>query len=64
MNDPINETTASPARPAVLALIRDLMFGTRIADVIRAQGGQPLLAASAEEFRAGLERWPVLILID
>ena len=64
MNDPINETTASPARPAVLALIRDLMFGTRIADVIRAQGGQPLLAASAEEFRTGLESWPVLILID
>lgn len=60
MNDP------SPDRPAapVLALVTDLMFGTRIADVIRAQGGQPLLAGSAGEFRAGLERWPVLILID
>lgn len=54
---------ASPAAP-VLALVTDLMFGTRIADVIRAQGGQPVLATSAEEFRAGLERWPVLILID
>lgn len=64
MNDPVNETTSSPPRPVILALIRDLMFGMRIADVIRAQGGQPVLVASAEEFRAGLERWPVLILID
>ena len=35
-----------PARPAVLALIRDLMFGTRIADVIRAQGAGAMRWAS------------------
>ena len=64
MNDSPNETSLLAARPAVLALVTDLMFGTRIADVIRLQGGQPVLAASAAEFRAGLERWPVLILID
>lgn len=51
-------------RPPVLALVTDLYFSTRIADVVRQQGGEPVLAASAEEFRQGLERWPVLILID
>jgi hypothetical protein len=53
-----------PPRPAVLALVTDLLFSTRIADVIRQQGGEPVLAASAQAFRQGLERWPVLILID
>jgi hypothetical protein len=52
------------AQPPVLALVNDLLFATRIADVIRGQGGAPALAATAEEFRQGLERWPVLILLD
>ena len=30
----------------------------------RKQGGEPVLAATGEEFRQGLERWPVLILLD
>lgn len=60
MDTPPSHQAAAP----VLALVTDLMFATRIADAIRAQGGQPVLAASAAEFRAGLERWPVLILID
>ncbi|MEZ4771171.1 MAG: DUF309 domain-containing protein [Caldilineales bacterium] len=60
MNDPTRNQPAAP----VLALVTDLMFGTRIADVVRAQGGQPIMAASPDEFRAGVDRWPVLILID
>ena len=51
-------------RPPVLVLVDDLIFSTRIADVIRQQGGEPVLIGSPEAFRAGLERWPVLILID
>ncbi|MEI2690988.1 MAG: DUF309 domain-containing protein [Anaerolineae bacterium] len=53
-----------PAGPPILALVADLLFATRIADVIRQQGGEPVLAATGEEFRQGLERWPVLILLD
>jgi hypothetical protein len=41
-----------------------LLFATRIADVIRSQGGAPLLAGTVDEFRQGLERWPALILLD
>ena len=48
----------------VLALINDLLFSTRVADAARAAGGEPVLAGSAAEFRAGLERWPALILLD
>jgi hypothetical protein len=50
--------------PPTLTLVNDLLFATRIADVIRSQGGEPLLAGTADEFRQGLERWPVLILLD
>lgn len=53
-----------PSAPPVLALVVDLFFATRLADVIGRQGGQPVLAATAGEFRQGLERWPVLILLD
>ncbi len=51
-------------RPPILALCSDLFFATRLADVIRQQGGEPVLTATAAEFRQGLERWPALILID
>ena len=51
-------------RPPILALINDLLFATRVSDVVRQQGGDPVLAGSAAEFRYGLERWPVLILVD
>jgi hypothetical protein len=50
--------------PPILTLVNDLLFATRIADVIRSQGAKPLLAGTAAEFRQGLERWPVLILLD
>jgi predicted metal-dependent hydrolase len=53
-----------PSGPPILALVADLFFSTRIADVIQRQGGEPVLAATAEEFRVGLERWPALILLD
>jgi uncharacterized protein len=59
-----NAPSANPPPPPILVLVNDLLFATRIADVIRRQGGEPLLAASAGEFRQGLERWPVLILLD
>jgi predicted metal-dependent hydrolase/CheY-like chemotaxis protein len=53
-----------PAGPPILALVADLLFATRIADVVRQQGGEPVLAATVAEFRQGLERWPALILLD
>jgi len=58
------EDALPPTGPPILALVTDLIFATRIADVIRGQGGEPLLAGTANEFRQGLERWPVLILLD
>lgn len=58
------QNTPASLDPPVLALVNDLLFATRIADVIRGHGGAPLLAATAVEFRQGLERWPVLILLD
>lgn len=63
----INEPLATPApqsSPPVTALVADLFFSTRIADVIRQQGGQPVLATTAAELRSAIDRWPVLILID
>lgn len=62
MNHPA-EASPPPHAP-VLALVTDLLFATRIADAVRAQGGEPLLAASAAELRQGIDRWPVLILLD
>ena len=55
---------AEPNRPPVVALVTDLIFATRIADVIHQQGGEPVMVSSAAEFRQAIERWPVLILID
>lgn len=68
-NDPpsaaSSETPAAPtARPPVVALVDDLLFATRIADVVRQQGGEPVLASSAGQLRQALERWPVLVLLD
>lgn len=61
---PAAESDPSPSTLPVLTLVNDLFFATRIADVIRRQGGEPVLAATADEFRQGLERWPALILLD
>jgi hypothetical protein len=51
-------------QPPLLVLVADLFFVTRIADVIRRQGGAAVMAATAAEFRQGLECWPVVIFID
>lgn len=70
MNDTPLKLTEAPtlsvesARPPIVTLVTDLLFSTRIADVIRRQGGEPVMASSATEFRQAIERWPVLILID
>lgn len=61
---PTDQAAPRAPGPPVLALAADLFFATRLADVIRWQGGEPVLAATAGEFRQGLERWPVLILLD
>lgn len=58
------EYSLPPSGPPILILVNDLLFATRITDVIRSQGAKPLLAGTADEFRQGLERWPALILLD
>ena len=58
---------AHPAPPtrSVVALVPDLLLGTRIQDVIRAQGGQAVLVETAEELVAAVDRhFPVLALLD
>lgn len=56
---------AAAERPSVVALEADLFFGTRLADVIEAQGGRAVLAETPEEFVAAMDRWfPVLALVD
>lgn len=57
------QVRAAPRLP-VLVLATDLLFATRISDAVRAQGGEPLLVASAEELRRGIDRWPALMLLD
>ena len=61
---PPSPSPAEPNRAPVVALVTDLIFATRIADVIHQQGGEPVMVSSAAEFRQAIERWPVLILID
>ena len=53
------------AQPAVVCLIPDLFFATRFEDVIRRQGGRPVLVDHADEFVAAVDREnPVLALLD
>ena len=61
---PASAPPLTHSQPPILVLVADLLFATRIADVIRRQGGAPALAGTADEFRQGLERWPALILLD
>jgi CheY-like chemotaxis protein len=52
-------------RPAVVCLEPDLFFATRLQDVIRACGGQPVIADTPEQFVAAVDRYfPVLALLD
>lgn len=50
--------------PPIVVLCNDLLFATRINDVIRQLGGEPVIVNSADELRQGIERWPLLILLD
>lgn len=53
------------AAPAVVCLEADLFFAARLGDVIRACGGQPVLAETPDEFVAAVDRYfPVLALVD
>lgn len=61
---PLSNFALTPSHPPVAALVADLFFSSRIADVIRQQGGRPLLATTPAELRDAIDRWPVLILID
>lgn len=56
----------SPPIPprTIAAYIPDLLFSVRVADVIRAQGGIPDMADSADGLWEAIQRWPALILID
>lgn len=54
-----------PTRPAVVALIPDLFFAPRIADVVRAQGGAPTIVDSPTAFVDAVDAAdPVLALLD
>jgi uncharacterized protein len=70
-SSPTNHTAAPvdvrpvDVRPVVVVLAPDLIWATRIHDVILAQGGQPVLVNSPEEFVGALDRYfPVLALLD
>lgn len=61
-----NPARPDPApRPAIVCLAADLFFAPRLADVIRTQGGQPVIVATPEEFVEAVDRYfPVLALLD
>ena len=53
------------AAPAIVALLADLFFVPRFADVIRAQGGAPHIVEDADAFVAAVDAfYPVLALVD
>ena len=62
---PLPHGQASFAGRAVVALVPDLLLGTRIQDVITAQDGQPIMTETAEAFVVAVDRhFPVLALLD
>ncbi len=55
----------SARAPAIVCLVEDLFFGTRLDDVIRAQGGQPVIVETPDAFVDAVDRhFPVLALVD
>ena len=65
----MSEHSAAPPlqarEPAVVALLPDLFFAPRFADVIRAQGGAPLLVYTPDALVATVDQhFPVLVLVD
>jgi CheY-like chemotaxis protein len=56
---------APAGTPAVVCLEPDLFFAARLLDVIRACGGQPVIAETPDEFVLAVDRFfPVLALVD
>jgi len=51
-------------RPLVVALEPDLFFSVRIAQVVRASGGQELIVEDGAALWEAIERWPELVLVD
>ena len=66
MPAPAPLSAPSPARmPVIVCLVEDLFFGTRLDDVIRTQGGQPVLVETPDAFVDAVDRhFPVLALVD
>ena len=50
--------------PALLALVRDLIFASKIGEAARGLGYPVVFARSLEEFSAGLGDRPGLVLVD
>lgn len=48
----------------ILALVSDLMFAVRLADVVRALGHEPLLVETADGLAAGIAANPNLVILD
>lgn len=71
MNPSFDQSSAAGApdttalRPAIVCLEPDLLFATRLDDVIRACGGQPVLVETPDAFVEAIDRhFPVLGLVD
>lgn len=59
------EQTAGRAQPAVVCLETDLLFATRLQDVIVAQGGEAVITETPEAFVDAIDHYfPVLALVD
>lgn len=63
--EPAGDATFDWRHPAIVCLVTDLFFATRLEDVIRGQGGYPVTVTTADELMVAIERYfPVLILVD
>lgn len=60
-----NQTSETATGPAVVVLADDLFFVTRLMDVIRQVGGNPIVVENADEMVAAVDlHFPVLVLLD
>ena len=66
MSNSLYNTTINPKLlPALICLEADLFFSTRLVDVIRAQGGQPIVVETPEAFVQAMNlHAAVLALVD
>jgi CheY-like chemotaxis protein len=63
--DPATIPPETAPRPAIVVLAPDLFFAARFEDVIRAQGGQPVVVDTPDAFVAAVDaHFPVLALLD